>query len=201
MSFFEERLLDCIAYGATGGPVWRTRRVELKNGHVLRNADWSRPQYRYAANFQNIDEENHAAVISAFNVCQGGCHGFRWWDRLDYIAPAGTEIGETDGTIQALQLVKPYAFSTGEVSRPIRKPRESGFQLSVQGVPVSSTLNTTTGIVTFGPHPPGGIVTWTGEFDVPVYFELDEFPWSIDNRGEDGFIVTGGFSLVEDFTQ
>jgi len=198
MAFFEERLLDCIAYGATGGPTFNTRKVPMRNGRVLRNANWSRPLYRYTADYQNIAQDDADTVVAAFNVCQGASHGFRWWDRADYQVTR-EEVGVIPVS-QTMQLTKTYGFGSGALVRNIRKPRAEGFQLFVNGIAVSSSLDTTTGIVTIS-QPPGGLVTWTGEFDVPVTFENDELFFSIDARnGQVGYILTANFSVIEDFT-
>jgi uncharacterized protein (TIGR02217 family) len=199
MAFFEELLLECIAYGATGGPTFNTRQVPMRNGRVLRNANWSRPRYRYTFSYSNIAEADARDVVAAFIVCQGAAHGFRWWDRADYTA-VREELGVTTTSPQTLQLTKTYGFGSGALVRPIRKPRAAGFQIYVNSVPVSSVLDTTTGLVTVS-VPPGGFVTWSGEFDVPVTFESDEQFWSFDNRTEHGYVLTSEVALIEDLTQ
>jgi uncharacterized protein (TIGR02217 family) len=199
MAFYEERLLDCIAYGLIGGPTFNTRKVAMRNGRVLRNAQRSRPLYRYAARYQNIDESNHEAVVAAFIVCQGACHGFRWWDRTDYQATAEV-IGVATGASQTLQLVKTYSFSTGDVVRNIRKPRTGTVTMLANGVSFApSSIDYTTGMVTFT-RPVGQTIAWTGEFDVPVTFESDEFPASVDNRVNGGYRLNADFAIVEDLT-
>lgn len=197
MAFFEERLLDCIAYGATGGPTFNTRKVAMRNGRVLRNANWSRPMYRFTAAYQNIAQADHDAVVAAFITTQGAAHGFRWWDRADYTATR-EELGVIPVS-QTMQLTKTYGFGSGALVRDIVKPRAENFQLFVNGVAVSSSLDTTTGIVTIS-QPPGGVASWSGEFDVPVTFESDELFFSIDDRNGNGYVLNADFSLIEDFT-
>lgn len=87
-SFVEARLLDCVAYGFQGGPTYLTQNVEMRNGYTRRNALRSRPKYRFSAPYQNLNNENHALVIAAFNACQGAAVGFRFKDWGDYQATA-----------------------------------------------------------------------------------------------------------------
>lgn len=199
MAFYEDRLLDCIAYGASGGPTFNTRKVAMRNGRVLRNAQRSRPLYRYSANYLNINEADHAEVVAAFITVQGACHGFRWWDRTDYQATAET-IGVASGAAQTLQLIKTYSFSSGDVVRNIRKPRTGEVTTYANGVSfVPTSIDYTTGMVTFT-RPAGEVITWTGEFDVPVTFESDEMFFSIDNSTPGGYRLNADFALIEDLT-
>ena len=55
--------------------------------------------------------------------------------------------------------------------------------IAANAVPLSSgwTVDTTTGIVTFSAPPAAGVVITAGfEFDVPVRFDTDELPITLD---------------------
>lgn len=43
----------------------------------------------------------------------------------------------------------------------------------------------------------GAILTWSGEFRVPVRFDTDYLPFSIDDIGNDGFATNGSVDLIE----
>lgn len=194
MAFIETRLLDCVAYGTEGGPTWSTRRIGLKSGIIRRNANRSRPMYRFMVVYQNLNPEDHESIIEAFNACRGGVFGFRLKDWSDYQAE-NQFVTTGTGAEQAVQLTKIYEFGTQNVSRPIRKLVSAS--LMDDGAPLASTINLNTGVATFTASV-GGIVRWTGEFDVPVMFEDDELLFSAANRTSRGLALTADVRLIED---
>lgn len=200
MSFVEERLLECVSYGTEGGPTWLTRRIGLKSGVIRRNAMRSRPLYRFVVLYKNLNDADHQRVIDAFNACMGGVFGFRLKDHADYQA-VDELVGVGTGSPQSIQLARLYEFGTRNVSRPIRKPVAGTVSLTANGVPISSSVDTTTGIVTFTATN-GHVVRWSGEFDVPVFFSDDELSFSIDERSSDGgFFLNANVALEEDISE
>lgn len=195
--FIEERLLDCVSYGTAGGPTWLTRRVRLNSGIMRRNPRRSRPLYKYAVLFRNLEPDSHAEVIQAFNACMGGVHSFRLKDWSDFEATdeAFTELGT--GAEVSVQLTKTYAFGGQGILRPIRKPVAGTVQITANNVPISSSVDYTTGIVTFTAAE-DAVVRWSGEFDVPVMFTEDELQFSFDNRNANGLFLTADVQLEED---
>jgi uncharacterized protein (TIGR02217 family) len=196
MAFIETRLLDCVAYGTEGGPTWSTRRIMLRSGITRRNAQRSRPLYRFVVLYQNLQPQDHQEVISAFNACRGGVFGFRLRDWADY---QGTDelVGIGTGAEQVIQLSKLYAFGAQNVSRPIRKLVSA--TLTQDGLPQSATIDLNTGIATFT-APAASVVRWTGEFDVPVTFEQDELLFTAGNRTAVGLALTADVGLSEDLS-
>lgn len=200
MAFIEERLLDCVSYGTQGGPTWLTRKVGLKNGIIRRNPMRSRPLYRFNIVYRNLNPSSHAEVIDAFNACFGGAHSFRLKDWADFEASNEQLSALSTGSPQTLQLRKLYTFGGQTVARPIRKPVTGTVTMRRNGVPFSPTsIDYTTGLVTFT-QAAGGVITWSGEFDVPVMFEDDELSFSGDDKGVDGLFLTSDVSLMEDIS-
>mgnify|MGYP001003667459 CR=1 FL=1 len=198
MSFVEERLLDCVSYGTAGGPTWKTRKVALRSGITRRNPIRSRPLYRFNLIYRNLLPEHHVEVINAFNACFGGVYGFRIKDWSDFEATNEfLEIG--DGTERTIQLFKTYTFGSRAVQRLIRKPVDGTVVITDDAVPISATVDYTTGMVTYTGSV-GGIIRWTGEFDVPVMFEDDELLFSGDDKGENGLFLTSDVALEEDLS-
>lgn len=196
-SFVEQRLLDCVAYGTAGGPTWFTRKVALNNGVTRRNPRRARPLHKYAVVYRNLLREHHEEVLNAFNACMGGAFGFRLKDWADYQAE-DMLIGIGSGAPQTIQLVKLYTFGTRTISREIRKPVEDTVELTADGSPIASTVDPETGMVTFTAGS-GDQVRWSGEFDVPVFFQDDELQFSIDDKNPaDGFFLTADVGLEED---
>jgi uncharacterized protein (TIGR02217 family) len=194
MSFIETRLLDCVAYGTEGGPTWVTRRVGLKSGIIRRNAQRSRPMYRFVVLYQNLQPQDHESVIEAFNVCRAGVYGFRLKDWSDFTA-TDQLIGVATGSEQTVQLAKLYEFGNQNVSRPIRKLVSAS--LTANGSPLSATIDLNTGMATFT-GTAAHIIRWSGVFDVPVMFEQDELLFSANNRTSQGLALTADVSLIED---
>lgn len=182
--FIESRLLDKLAFGFQGGPTWYTLVTDLQSGVQRRKALRSRPKYRYTLPYQNIDLTDTAAVIAAFNACQGAAVGFRLKDWTDYSVTAQA-IGNTPGAnLTPVQLYKTYTFGATTVQRPIKKPVSGTVTVYSNGTPKTGTLDTTTGLFTPTTNwTAGQALTWTGEFDVPVRFSSDELVFDLNNPG------------------
>jgi uncharacterized protein (TIGR02217 family) len=197
--FIEERLLDCVAYGTAGGPTWLTRRVTLKSGVTRRNPHRTRPLYKFAVIFKNLEPGGHADVIAAFNACMGGVHSFRLKDWSDFEAQDELVTTLGTGAEQTVQLSKAYTFGPLGVTRPIRKPVAGTVTLTANNAPIDAEVDYTTGMVTYT-APESAVVRWSGEFDVPVMFSDDELPFSFDNRNAAGLFLTADVGLEEDFS-
>lgn len=196
MAFIEERLLDCVSYGTQGGPTWLTRKIGLRSGILRRNPQRSRPTYRFTVVYRNLNEDDHAEVIDAFNACFGGAHSFRLKDWSDYQATNQQMSALGTGAPQSLQLRKLYTFGSQTVARPIRKPVKSTVTMTANGSPLAFVLDDV-GMATYTAGN-GQVVRWSGEFDVPVMFEDDELAFSVDDKGDAGFFLTSDVLLLED---
>lgn len=191
MAFHEIRFPDGISRGAKGGPERRTRIVELASGDEERNASWANSRRRYDVSYGVRRADDLAAVVAFFEARNGRLHAFRFKDWSDYksclpsAAPAPTDqiIGTGNGSATVFQLVKTYASGAQSWARAILKPVAGTVAVSLNGVAQGSgwSVNTTTGIVTFTVPPSTGAVIRAGfEFDVPVRFDTDELPVTLD---------------------
>lgn len=197
MAFIEQRLLECVTFGTSGGPTFVTRKVGLRSGVIRRNPLRSRPLYRFKVVYRNLLPEEHAEVIAAFNACFGGVYSFRLKDWADFEAFDELLPVLGTGSVQSVQLAKLYTFGPQTVARPIRKPVAGTVTMTDDGAPLAATVDPTTGIATFTASS-GGILRWSGEFDVPVMFEDDELSFSGDEKGTQGLFLTSDVSLMED---
>ena len=191
MAFHEIRFPDSISRGAKGGPERRTRIVELASGDEERNASWANSRRRYDVSYGVRRADDLAAVVAFFEARNGRLHAFRFKDWSDYksclpsATPAPTDqiIGTGNGSTTAFQLVKTYASGAQSWARAIIKPVAGTVTVSLNGVPQGAgwSVNTTTGIITFAVPPTTGAVIRAGfEFDVPVRFDTDELPVTLD---------------------
>lgn len=199
MAFVETQLLACVSYGTQGGPTWLTRRVGLRNGFIRRNPMRSRPLYRFSVVYRNLLEADHEEVINAFNACMGGAFGFRLKDWSDYTADDEI-LGVAAAGVQTMQLAKSYTFGVRTISRPIRKPVVGSVTMTMNGSPLTASIDYTTGLATFT-GTAGEVIRWSGEFDVPVTFMDDELSFSFDNKNDGGgFFLTADVGLEEDLS-
>lgn len=191
MAFHEIRFPDSISRGAKGGPERRTRIVELASGDEERNASWANSRRRYDVSYGVRRADDLAAVVAFFEARDGRLHAFRFKDWSDYksclpsAAPAPTDqiIGTGNGSITTFALTKTYASGVQSWARAILKPVAGTVTVSLNGVAHGSgwSVNTSTGIVTFAVPPTTGAVIRAGfEFDVPVRFDTDELPVTLD---------------------
>lgn len=191
MAFHEIRFPDSISRGAKGGPERRTRIVELASGDEERNASWANSRRRYDVSYGVRRADDLAAVVAFFEARNGRLHAFRFKDWSDYksclpsAAPAPTDqiIGTGNGSTTTFALTKTYASGAQSWARAIIKPVAGTVTISLNGVAQGSgwSVNTTTGIITFTVAPTTGAVIRAGfEFDVPVRFDTDELPVTLD---------------------
>lgn len=174
MAFLETpRFPDRIAYGAVGGPMFRTDIAVTSSGRESRNGAWAYPRHAWDVS-QGINNPTDFATLRAFfMIARGRQNGWRFKDWTDYSAT------HTDGKVTALtattfQLIKRYTSGSSTQDRQIKKPIATGFGVKVSGVDTAHTLDTATGIVTIATAPSAANVTWAGEFDVPMRFDTDK---------------------------
>ena len=112
------------------------------------------------------------------------------WERLfdapeetDYKA-AGQLLGTGDDVLTQFQLVKHYPSGSVIEVRTITKPVAGTVKVYLGGIEQLSgwSVDTTTGLVTFGTAPTLGVeVTAYFEFDVPVRFDTDHMAVTIES--------------------
>ena len=191
MAFHDIRFPDDISRGARGGPERRTQIVALASGDEERNASWAHSRRRYDAAYGVRKADDLAAVIAFFEARNGRLHGFRWKDWADYKSclPSGMPahndqpLGIGDGVTTVFQLVKSYVSGAQVWTRAITKPVAGTVLIAQNGMPLASgwSVDTSTGLVTFAAAPaPGDILRAGFEFDVPVRFDTDELPVTLD---------------------
>jgi uncharacterized protein (TIGR02217 family) len=191
MSFHEVRFPDAISRGARGGPERRTQVVELVSGHEERNASWANSRRRYDVAYGIRRADDLAAVVAFFEARNGRLHGFRFKDWADHKSclpsglpsPLDQPLGTGDGEQAVFQLVKGYASGAQSWTRAITKPVADTVRIALGGTEQSSgwSVDTTTGLVTFGSAPAAGVAITVGfEFNVPVRFDTDTLDVTLD---------------------
>jgi len=191
--FNETRLLDGVAYGSEFGQEFNTNTVTLRSGHERRNINWTAPLGKYSVAYSALLESDHLLVRHAHMACFGSAIAFRFKDWMDFAATS-EPIGLGTGAAQSLQLTKTYSFGPLEMVRNITKPVFA--TIYEDGVAIASVLDTTTGIVTVT-SAPNSVLTWSGEFDVPVKFDDDRLDCQPVNKSGGKFILRSNVTLSE----
>ncbi len=176
MSFDETRLPTKIEFGARGGPRFRTEVVVLGSGHEQRNAEWSatRAAWDIAPGIQSAADLD--AIVAFWYARQGRLRGFRFKDHTDFSATGQVLIAAVAGGETSAQLVRGYSNGGQTFSRTVAKPVAGSVQLFLDGMPLTSSVDTATGIVSFAALPggsPQAVLTADFAFDVPVRFDTD----------------------------
>ncbi len=198
--FIDATIDQCAAFGFTGGPSFRTNIAELRSWREKRNADIDMARHNYTAPYLNISDAGWREIRRMFYVCRGKLHSFRLRDPNDYIATQEL-FGIGDGVTARFHLSNLSEADGVTYSRLVQLPVDA--IIFSAGVEVFPTIDIETGEVDFGATPPalGAALTWSGTFDVKVRFDQDELPFSLDNRGIDGFAHNGSVNLIEVFDE
>jgi uncharacterized protein (TIGR02217 family) len=189
--FHEVQLPIGIALDAKGGGSFLTSVTMAQSGFEQRNINWEQTRGKYNVGFLNKNQAYTEKLLAFFRCRFGKAYGFRMRDWSDYKAVREL-VGVGTGSAQNLQLVKTYTSGGYSFTRKIRKPVTDavkdadgnnvantvhiyydGVEQSASASPVIWTLDYTTGILTV--HASNGVViTWSGEFDIPVRFDTDD---------------------------
>jgi uncharacterized protein (TIGR02217 family) len=196
MAFLESpRFPENISFGASGGPGYLTDIVPLKSGFEQRNSLWTFPRGTWDVGQVTKTKTAYAPLVAYFRSVGGRRDGFRfkdWQDFQDFenqgSGVLGT-LGVGDGATTVFQMYKNYTNGSAVDQRIIRKP-VAGILFFDNGSPVTPTLDTTTGLATFGSAPAvGHALTWTGQFDVPVRFDVDALKTEIVDKQSGGDLL------------
>lgn len=176
--FIETRMPLPISLRSSGGPTWNTSIVRVDSGYEQRNEPWAEDLGSWDVGSFVTTHAEMATLLDFFNGVQGRLHAFRMQDPKDFTA-VNQVLGVGDGVRTTYQLRKSYG--SGGYTKVVRKPVPGTVQVRVGGVlqvqGTAYTLDTTTGLLTFlAPHIPlaGQAVTWSGEFDKPARFDIDQ---------------------------
>jgi uncharacterized protein (TIGR02217 family) len=177
MAFLEIRFPTNVSLGAVGGQGWSTRVVTTDAGFEYRQQLWDRTRGHWHVGHNLRSPTEWAALVAFHRLAQGKTNGFRFQDWSDYTDGGnGVVVANPNGT---LQLAKTYTatnvvtLATITNTRLISKPQPG----TITFFGGSPTLDYTTGALTAGGSTG---VTWTGQFDIPARFDIDDPEISMD---------------------
>jgi len=180
---------DQLAYGLVVGKTDSRTRVMTNSGAVAVNRNWAHYLTRFEGG-TTARTQSQKDEIDAFFAAVG-VSGFRIKDWSDF--QAGTAGVCTLISGNTYQLGKNYTAGSTTYTRKIQKPKSGTLAIAGGG---SYTVDYTTGIVTrnSGAAP----TTWTGEFDVPARFEVDELMWQVSTRAAGGLMfICDNLTIME----
>jgi uncharacterized protein (TIGR02217 family) len=181
-SFMDDVLFPIhISWGSSGGPDWPVEIATLGSGHEERNTRWSAPLRYYDAKYGVRKPDELYEILKIYHVAMGRLRGFRLLDWTDYRSGAPQQapgfgdqpLGIGDGETTTFNLVKRYEVGPHVFERRIHKP----FGTVLVGVDAAQifegfSVALAAGIVSFTEPPAeGAVLTWGGEFHVPVRFD------------------------------
>ena len=201
MAFHDVRIDEDIERGATGGPSFRTiiQRAP-KSAKEVRVQDWQYALRQWQIGYSAGHERNRNIVsdkiLTFFLERRGRLHSFRFRDWTDYQAvrahfhartgPAAnvsTQLGIWYGTVNPYwrKITKPVA---GTISIYVNNAGNVPRAATVVP-PASYSIDYLTGIATIQASVFGASTTshlyWSGEFDLPVRFDTDDFEQRVAN--------------------
>lgn len=193
MSFDEIQFPASIARGSSGGPQFATVVVAAGSGGEQRVAQWESPRRRWTVAQDLRTPAQMEELVAFFVARQGRLRGFRFKDHADFRVSTREDLVELTAT--TFQLVRRYTSGGVTRVRTIKKPVAGTVQIWNGTTEITSgwTVDTTTGVVTFGGDP-GYTPSWTGEFDVPVRFDVDQMEIVLDDAQVRSW---GGIAIVE----
>ena len=195
-AFSEVRIMTWMRLGTTFGPSTATDITGAASGYDGRQVLWPTHPYRGELHY----EARHIAdlqQLDAFFRCQRGkAIGFRVKDHKDYTATMEALV-VGDGLRTVVQLGKGYSSGAASdtyyraITKPVGIDRPLGntydsVQLYQNGVLMDAGygIDYTTGVVTLAlPLASGVVLSWSGEFDVPMRFDIDYLPLSLHSFG------------------
>lgn len=176
----------CPTYGFTKRPDYSETVIERESGIRTVNRNWYYPLLTFSAVPMGDRHDQDVDAVVRFWLAIGGRSGqflfkdymdFRSADQLDFAITASDQpleiIADSPGGYQMYKLYRDDDAVFTQY-RLIQKPKPGSVLVAEDGVQLTETvdwmLDADTGIVQFT-APREGVLTWGGEFYVPVMFE------------------------------
>jgi uncharacterized protein (TIGR02217 family) len=183
-NFIEKRFPTDISYGSTGGPEYNTEVLITTIGCEHRAPKWHTPKMRFNISPGIKNQRQMQEILRFFRACKGRQIGFRYKDWTDFKAQNETVKVIDKYTLQLIKLYNLDAKATDQ--RIITKPVENTVKIYISGEkldPNEFSIDYTTGTIKLKQEITGQTpeVTADFEFDIPVRFDTDYLPVTIEN--------------------
>lgn len=164
-----------IAQGMTIMPgVFDTEVVYGTGGKSFRNARRTRPRRSYRVSFGEWEwtEDEIQRTIDIMLLCRGRLYGFLLRDPFDNEG-VDEPLTVVEGSTVDYQLSRRHTDGAYSIDRKITRPVTGSVSIEVGGTPTPSGWTLETGGIIRFAAPPGGAVTASFDFLVPVTFKAD----------------------------
>lgn len=180
MSFLNSAIFPFEAKSLRSTPTWQTTVIRMAGGAEQRSSTFVNALRVYDAALGIKTLTDYQTLEKFFNAVRGQLHGFRYLDRANFSATVEA-FGTGDASESNFQLTKDDGNAANAFNREIYKPITGTISIYKNAVLQTETTHYTidynTGIVTFVTPPPvGHVLTWSGQFHVPVRFTVDSLP-------------------------
>ena len=188
IDFAEEKLELGYDYGAVGGMRFKTTIINKGDKQEQRNVDWWLPLGRWQLGERTLLESdvqgiNEVIQLRTFHANRKGSkQGFRFKNWSDYKV-TNQHLGTANGQATQWQLMKTYFAGNYQTHRPITKPVPGTVKVYLDNIEALGgwSVDYSTGVLSFATPPPNEtVISCDFEFDVPVWFENDEFSWTLE---------------------
>lgn len=157
--------------------MYSTRLTVVDSGAEQRVSLWSHGRLSFEIGY-TANPVDFSVIIAFFRARKGRAFGFRFKDWSDYKA-----VNEPIGSGTSGQLLKTYTDAGGSEVRRITKPVDGSVIIKNSlAATMTFTLDVTTGLYTIT-SPTSPPYTWSGQFDVPVRFDVDKLSFVQDSIG------------------
>ncbi len=182
MSFLDEQIGTDIRPVMSGGARFATEIKMGRSGHEFRNRRWAEPLREFSMSFSSRSMDAVLDMLEFAYRTAGAWLGFRMKDWVDFKScpprqtPIATNqaLGTGDGSEYYFKMNKSYG---AQYTRRIYKPIASTIMVAVNGTTLAQSewfVDDVNGVIVFKDAPANNaVLTWGGEFDVPVRFEED----------------------------
>lgn len=177
---FHNELFPKSAASVSGGPTWLTDVIRYGNRGEQRIALQGDARRRYEVSLSHITDNEYRSIIKHHNARRGKLHSFPH-DDLMFNSVTTEPFGTGGGIGSTNQLTINEGDASNAYNREIYLP-VAGFQIRANGnlktITTDYTVGTgaTGGLITWVTSVSGQTLTWTGNFYVPVRYDLDELP-------------------------
>lgn len=168
----------------SGGARFATEIKMGRSGHEFRNRRWAEPLREYSISFSSRTMDKVLEMLTFAYRTAGSWLGFRMKDWVDFKScppnqdaqATDQSLGTGDGSTFYFRMNKRYG---PEYTRRIYKPVDGTILVAVNGAVQDTNdylVDYVNGVIVFDTTPPNNaVLTWGGEFDVPVRFQDDIF--------------------------
>lgn len=191
-----------LSAGLRGKPMRKNSRVVTDSGRQYANADWSQSLRQYEVGFVPCRADAREAITAIHEVTAGGVYGFLLQDPIDHSVTATTgRMTLVSGSIYQLQKRYSVASTAHYEDRKITRPNAAIFTPYYDGVAIETyILDADTGQITLAaPVADASLLSWVGQFYVPVHFMDDFLDWDLVAPGspDQRFVATTQTILLE----